>query len=325
MPPVNSFVTVSSLALGLFLGCLAHGDPTDVGTVFAEKTRYVSGRAMSMERRNGKLNFEVHLAFLGARCFSLTTPETAKKASDLEELPPKELFGTGEYDFRKIPAAMAIFKKMITGIEQHYATDFSSLKLVPHFYDERTLLDPDLGDEPDECRAGGGFLGNIYDSTHPFRGKKPIQDAIRVKILTDLSPWRTGQTAWDLYGKPWIFAHELGHLMGNLFEGYGFSDYPPNGIMNDELAWTVLKDLAPAVEIKVTREDINQILFGPSGDVATMWRPKVTLPPGFVAATSENSFSKDKTPGRNYLAVPFEEKLKIQTELVKAWIKQQRK
>lgn len=293
-------------------------EPFTEGEVYTRNTghRNLVGK-LTLVRQNNHYQLRLPVVFIGAGLFSRTTPEKVKAFLMNDQQVPEAYFGTGEYNISSIPALKNILLNKLIEIEQRFKTDFCSLKIEPQFIDERTILSQESIDKLDYSP----YLAGLNNAAEKF-----VQDNIKnpdsplpIIVLAIPSATVVTPTAWDPYTISELLAHETGHLIGINSEGYEYDDYPPNGLMNDEMSFNLVKKFAPDVEIKIQDTDFNEI-FVDSWGIPRKWKPEVDEEQILQHFTRTNSIYADSARA-NYSALSQEKRQEIVQKAIERWLK----
>jgi hypothetical protein len=112
---------------------------------------------------------------------------------------------------------------------------------------------------------------------------------------------------WDIQAQPLLLAHEVGHLLGTITEGYLYKDYPPAGLMSDEVIFDTLA--------KAKRSDCKVRFL--KSDLAEALKSRNFRPAGFLGKPSDLLF-------KDSYGVTFEDLnafAKLKSENTTAWLK----
>lgn len=323
------------LALGSLVACkersfhhgavpaVAGGSLSEKVTVFRPEKPYLTivganniGGRMAMTKQGGRFSMKLCLAFYGAGLFSRIKPEQVQRLSALPEPPPRGYFGTKKFSFSEIPAAKARLEKLVEDIRGYFETEFSSLEIVPLFPSDRDVMaSADLRER--DMRMYNMFLRNSLTRELEKPAAGCAQTPVPVIVEAAPDPFRGSPTAWDLYSKPWIFAHELAHILGVRKEGYELDGYPPDGLMNDEFAFHLVTELAPAARIALTQADLGEILISDRWEPA-LKRTDIERQVGDTSGVQEAL--KTGEDRMNYVGFPPEKKMELQRRAVLRWL-----
>ncbi len=205
-------------------------------------------------RKHGtKYELTVRPVFVGAGYFSRTTPAEVKQVFGGE--PNAAYFGTGATSLDEIPALEQRLLEVLEVVREVYGTDELTLVIDPIFANDATFVsEEDLRQQ--DYRS---YQQALNEGVRAARRDGTLEGPpIFVTALPD--PMVMTPNLWDVYSNPLLVAHEFGHLMGILMEGYELQDYPPMGIMNAEPNFTALEKLAPGTRVRMVPTDFSELM-----------------------------------------------------------------
>ncbi len=205
-------------------------------------------------RKHGtKYELTVRPVFVGAGYFSRTTPAEVKQVFGVE--PDAAYFGTGATSFTEIPGLEQRLLEVLEVVRGVYRTDEFTLVIDPIFADDATFV----SEEDLSQRDYRSYQQALNEGVSAARRDGTLEGPpIFVTALPD--PMVMTPNLWDVYSNPLLVAHEFGHLMGILMEGYELQDYPPMGIMNAEPNFTALEKLAPGTRVRMVPTDFSELM-----------------------------------------------------------------
>jgi len=191
-------------------------------------TRGFSGGTVKFYQKNGVVNFTVPIRLLGAGTFSRTNIDEVLKVSLPEEKPDPSLFVKNLDSFIESPQLVKMINDMVRSIENTYNNEFFKLNIIVDFGKDSDYLSAYQLKEKNYRM----YLMNLRNAVHNNHLKKNT-GFIPISVVALPEATRASPSEWDIYSKPRLFAHELFHVIGTMFEGYECDVYPPYGIMND--------------------------------------------------------------------------------------------
>ena len=284
----------------------------------------------TLVRKKQKFYMTLPLRIVGASLFGLTSQREVERETDWT--PNEKWFVKNARSFDDIPVLKAKVISYCKEIEQTFRTDFFELRLQIIFIeDEYAMVEQG---RKQAAKYGNGRELNYEDKPTPGTLNLALMDTNKNNILaTIIQPMPDQAHAtpgmWDLYSEASIMAHELGHSLGIATEGYLYQDYPPNGLMGDEVSLNALKKLAPEIKRKILLMDFNTMMVGrghgSEGLVQNEMEPEVDLDDALKEFTPTHNILKVHWPKDSYYDLAPDERRKLVEANVAKWLAQRRK
>lgn len=292
--------------------------------------RNIAGIA-KLTKRDGVYHVEMPVTFVGGLAFGTGSP----KLSAANGLPPlsKTYFNPGAKGIDQIPALKKRIIETVKQVEQMFSTDNFKLTIQPTFLaDERPVLATYGFLKPAERkqllkehgaaavaeRETRDFVAALNNGATTriarFKGNLPI-------IVTPLPGRDTiSPTRWDIGARPALLAHEVGHLLGIVNEGFQLKGYPLDGLMNEEMAFQALERVSPGTKPRLLKSDFNEMMQALANRVLSENKPSPKVAQREFSPISFDLYpTSPKDPRTRWNDLSYKVRQGLTEQAVKQW------
>ncbi|MGE0633598.1 MAG: hypothetical protein AB7O96_14390 [Pseudobdellovibrionaceae bacterium] len=254
----------------------------------------------------GRYHISLPILFAGGILFGNISAEEASKRTRFPAPPPQEFYKPGAKSIEDIPPLKAKILELVKGIESVYDSPYLTPKIAPKFLkDETVVLDKET------LESGLDGFDGIDDALNeglPNRRSKEL----KIIVTPTPNPDFISPALWDpMFARHELLAHEIGHNLGIMEEGFTLKNYPLNGLMTDETGLKVLELKSCPAKMKIYETDFHSMMQ----TLLQTARPQIDLAklkqyfPTTIVQTYQDARVGDS--GANWYGLSREERVEI--------------
>lgn len=223
----------------------------------------LNGTVEATRKGKNSFVFKTKIYFYGASLFSKTNHQEIEAsgayANPNRWVIPAEVYSQPADSYNDLPIIKERIQEIVAEIATLFESDFLKLELQAVFPSDKTLLGKSYSSYQKE-KSAALAAHMLKDVLKLKTTKTPLKDGVPIVVspLLERGPGFVTPNIWAPYTPSRLLAHEFGHILGTLTEGYDYQDYPGNGLMNCEYEFIALEQMLPQIPIQYLRADFNE-------------------------------------------------------------------